>query len=885
MALVSLVGGGSATLSAQEVTLDFSTNTWGLPTSNNKSSASYTDTTTGYTVSFGSSNNGFKFNKEYVIMGKKGATLSLPAFTFDVEKIEVVGKTGASSSTKQNIYVGSTAVSTETTGVTGTNVYEIAADYQAAGNVYTLQVTSAHNSQITKILIYKKESAGDVSAPTFSVASGTSFEDNLHLTLSSETEGASIYYTTDGTTPSAESTLYTEAGIDITATTTVKAIAVKDGVSSSVASATYTKVTTYADLAALKAAAVSGGTYNVTLNNAVVTFVNGSNAYIQDATAGILYYSSGHGLTAGQVLNGTATVAYTVYNGLNEITSMTGATATDGGTVTATTLTAAELLANPAKYESMLVKVEGVSVTTAFTSSSRAGAVEKDGSTINLYNAVSGTTFADMIEGNTVNVTGYPGYYNTTFQLNVYEGGIVGDGQTTVVAAPVISPDSQTFSESFSATITCTTSGATIYYTLDGSDPATATDRLTYTEAVTIPAATTTLKAVAELDGTQSDVVTATYTYKEPVAPAEGTCTYVKVTDEADLVAGATYIIVNEDNKVTMGTTGNKSRVPVAVTITDGVISVDAANVATEAGESDKVYEFILGGESGAWTFQDAADGTYLTGGKSDLGTSTTATSSTNATIDINSIKNSTIKFGSYQLKYNATAKMFRTYSGSTGVVVQLYRKVGALKVSAAGYVTLYTNDAFVMPEGVQGGNVKATNSDYTALEISYDYTAGTTVPARTPLLLKAEEGTYYYTLLSQNTDSPAELGALDVLYGSVTATTTTGNRVDGAESYRYYKLSYDTNKENLGFYWGADNGAEFQSKAGLCYLAIPASNTQSQRRGFSLTEIENKATGINGAATEAAPAAAIYTLDGRRAASTKAKGIYIVGGKKVIVK
>ena len=52
--------------------------------------------------------------------------------------------------------------------------------------------------------------------------------------------GAAIHYTTDGSAPTAESTLYSEA-FTLTETTTVKAIAIKDGQSSEVATKQFTK--------------------------------------------------------------------------------------------------------------------------------------------------------------------------------------------------------------------------------------------------------------------------------------------------------------------------------------------------------------------------------------------------------------------------------------------------------------------------------------------------------------------------------------------------------------------------------------------------------------------------------------------------------------------
>lgn len=81
------------------------------------------------------------------------------------------------------------------------------------------------------------EPSSTVASPQFS--GETQFTETTQVSMSAEA-GASIYYTTDGTTPTAESSLYSTP-LTLSETTTIKAIAVKDGVSSSVTSRTYTK--------------------------------------------------------------------------------------------------------------------------------------------------------------------------------------------------------------------------------------------------------------------------------------------------------------------------------------------------------------------------------------------------------------------------------------------------------------------------------------------------------------------------------------------------------------------------------------------------------------------------------------------------------------------
>jgi len=136
---------------------DFTSNTWGLPDGSDKKTTeknSYTADGKTITLEGGTGNGYYYATDNYLLMGKEGATMTFTAFDKSVTQIDIVGRTGASGSVKQNIYVGDETVSTETTGATGTNEYAIAEGYQDAGTIYTLKVTSKHNTQITAIKVY-----------------------------------------------------------------------------------------------------------------------------------------------------------------------------------------------------------------------------------------------------------------------------------------------------------------------------------------------------------------------------------------------------------------------------------------------------------------------------------------------------------------------------------------------------------------------------------------------------------------------------------------------------------------------------------------------------------------------------------------------------------
>lgn len=92
--------------------------------------------------------------------------------------------------------------------------------------------TSIDNRQMCYALLNKP---AHVDVPSIEVKPS----DPLTVVLDCDTTGATVYYTDDGTEPTSASTEYTDA-IEITETTTIKAIAVKGEISSEVVSATIT---------------------------------------------------------------------------------------------------------------------------------------------------------------------------------------------------------------------------------------------------------------------------------------------------------------------------------------------------------------------------------------------------------------------------------------------------------------------------------------------------------------------------------------------------------------------------------------------------------------------------------------------------------------------
>ena len=224
----------------ETVVFDFVNGAWGIPTmednnfSSIKTAGDYTDGTNTINIDPTANNGSYIYdNKGFLNISKPGTKIILPAFGFAVEKIEVVGHPSGTSypNVDMNVYVGKTAVSTPCIGTAATSTFEIAAENQAAGNVYELVIGSNGGNYssvmyITYIKVYPAENK--LEAPAIDLASGVyvgSQTVNVH-SATADLEGVTnvtYYYTTDGNEPTVEDE-ETDGEITITESCTLKVI-------------------------------------------------------------------------------------------------------------------------------------------------------------------------------------------------------------------------------------------------------------------------------------------------------------------------------------------------------------------------------------------------------------------------------------------------------------------------------------------------------------------------------------------------------------------------------------------------------------------------------------------------------------------------------------
>lgn len=327
-------GGGSNT---QTLTFDVSSNPGGWPTTNSSTLTNYTYTLNSVAYTFALKN--VKCNSGY-LMCTSTAALGLPAIEgYKLTKVVASNSSSCSKSTRVGISSSASTANYISGGEYQTwnntsSSYTYNLSSTTANTVYYMYVTNANAQVIELELTYEKDNT-----PQFIPTSGT-YAGTQNVTINAE-DGASIYYTTDGSEPSSASTLYTGA-ITVSNNQTLKAIAIKGGESSPIATATYTILEPLTTMEAIfnnAYANTSSHVVGITFNNWVVTGTTGTKVYVTDGTRGFEINQSDHGFTAGNVLSGSTTcnLSYQTTYGYAQVTGLTstnyGLSVGTGGTV------------------------------------------------------------------------------------------------------------------------------------------------------------------------------------------------------------------------------------------------------------------------------------------------------------------------------------------------------------------------------------------------------------------------------------------------------------------------------------------------------------------------------------------------------------------------
>ncbi len=523
-----------------------------------------------------------------------------------------------------------------------TQQYSSALTVSSTTTIKALATATGLTTSATASATYVIES--QVATPTFTPVGG-SYGSAQSVTISTTTGSANIYYTTNGTTPTSSSTLYTGA-INVATSQTLKAIATKSGFfDSNVGTAAYV-------------IGGSGGAINLASGfTAGSVVVNGSAAITAPSLT--LTTTAAAGNQAGSAWFPTPVNIQTFTNDFTfQLTA--GANTADGFTFTLQGNNTAALGANGGELaytgigKSVAVKFDlydnagegsdstgiflnGVSPYTPAVDLTSTGIDLHSGHVFQVHMTYDGANLAMTITDGTTNAT-----FTKTWAVNIsgavggttaYAGFTGGTGGLTAaqqilswtmsgggggggtVATPTFSIPGGTYLGTQTVSLSDATSGATIFYTLDGSQPGTAVGGSTqqYNNTALTVSSTTTIKALATASGlTTSGTASATYTIQSQVAtptfnPVGGSYASAQSVTLNSTTSGATFYYT------TNGTTPTSSS-----TLYTGAINVATSQtlkaIATKSGFFDSnvgTAAYVIAGTVATPTFS-LPGGTYL---------------------------------------------------------------------------------------------------------------------------------------------------------------------------------------------------------------------------------------------------------------------------------
>lgn len=713
-----------------------------------------------------------------------------------IKSVEVYISTTASDNTTYHCAF-STLECTEayTTGSTAVNIKKGKSNVFSCGvknaNYFCVSLGNAYNGQVLKLVITYEDSStpqpGEVAVPTLSLAEGT-YWGKQTLTIGIPEGAAGVKYTLDGTDPKESNTaeLITEAAnLELSATTTVKAIAVDNNKNySKEVSRTYTFAPSIANT---KETAYTTAQAIEIINKTSAEQLAAENVYVKGVVSKVDSYSS--------------------------------------------------------KYKSITYWLDD----NAFQVYSGKGLDNKD------FNSKD-----DIEIGANVIICGKI----KKFDDNTYEF----DKENYLVEykAPVekvlksIAISGEATKTTYKEGETFDPTGLVVTATYEDESTEDVTGRVKWTfTPETLTVGTTSVEVMASIG---SDAITDVYVVNG-----------ITVNEKVVLVGNS--IIVAEDKKnskwVAMTTSNiNSSK-------SDYFESVDLVKVGDKyitTGKLDDIL-FYVNTVDGKTSIQNPVDDKYVqaTGEKKVSYTEKEYLWSNNG----EQLAAAQTAHGT--LQYNVGTPRFTTYAKKVGQYATIVDKSNVYEgagIALSGTDGTHYFTTFSSDKAVEFVDATVYTVGVNDNKLSLNEVKGNQVPANTGVLVQSNKTDAMYVYIES---APAIEGNL--LRASVTEQTTTG--ADDTKEYKYYMLSYNKDNENLGFYWGENDGAAFTSKAGRAYLAVEKTNEVAAVKGFSLSDME---TGISQVCGSAANKGVIYDLQGRRV-ERAVRGLYIMNGRKVMVK
>jgi len=588
-----------------------------------------------------------------------------------------------------------------TTPTTSSSVYSSAITVSASETLEALATHSGDTNSAVGSAAYTIN-LPVVATPTFSPAAGT-YSSAQTVTISDSTSGATIYYTTNGTTPTTSSSVYSSA-ITVSATETLKAIATHSGdTNSAVGSAAYTISSSSGPPSYVQECNITswGTSISCTLPSAVTagdtlvitSFNSGAAATTPTVTAGSTQETATLAIADNSTAGGYDEYlsVYYVPNALAGSTTVTFTTPAESVWMDVkeyTNVAAAPLdgtaYATGSGYSTTGIATANFSTTTAsdliFAVSYSLGGTETIGTSTEQPAGTTAVSWTLMTSGDSsiyeeygsAGAAGtYAGYFDSTGLSNPSEIIAIAlkpSSSLTAAATPTFSPAAGTYSSAQTVTISDSTSGATIYYTTNGTTPTTSST--VYSSAITV-SATETLEAIATHSGdTNSAVGSAAYTINLTVAtptfsPAAGTYSSAQTVTISDSTSGSTIYYTTNGTTPTTSSSVYSSAITVSATETLEAIATHSGETNSAVGSA--VYTINL--TVATPTFSPAA-GTYSLAQTVTISDSTSGSTIYYTTNGTTPTTSSTVYSSAIMVSATETLEAIATHSGETNSAV-----------------------------------------------------------------------------------------------------------------------------------------------------------------------------------------------------------------------